>query len=106
MGLLVNSIRALEFPRHKGWKNSNVLYTTLEDYLNDFTAYDSLVVQNYESLFQVHLIICLSLLLMAKRGWLFRVLLDRIASVRPKAERNRRKGHSLVKSRGAPSATD
>lgn len=72
IGLAVHSVRTLEFRKWTGLKNSNFLYTSLEEFLNDFTRYDSLTFQNYASLFRAFLGICLSLLL-AKCDWLFKV---------------------------------
>ena len=83
VGMSVRAFRVLDFPKHKGLRNSNFLYTSMEEYLNDYTTYDALTYQNFESLFQVHLVVCLSLLLVAKRRWLF-YLLNLSALVRSK----------------------
>ena len=65
VGLPVRFMRAVESGHIIGLKNSNFIYTRLEELLNDFVKFDSLSFKNYKRLFQLHLLICSCLLLLA-----------------------------------------
>lgn len=95
LGLPVKMIRTIAAYKYIGAvKNSNFIFTTLEEYVNDGRTFDSVTFENYDHLFRSYVLFGLLLLLLAKRRWVWQLLITLIGSIWPmtrqwKTPRNR-----------------